>query len=127
MEIVRLPDAELYIMKIIWQQGGDVTSHQIMEKLKGEKTWALTTVLNFLIRLTNKGFVSVTKQGKQNIYTPQVAESDYAKLESQSFLKRLHNNSFPSLVACLYDGNAISQSDLAELQAFINEKAGDGK
>ena len=126
MSTTRLPDAELFIMKIIWQEGGEVTSAQLMERLKGKRSWAVTTVLNFLIRLVERGFLAVRKNGKSNIYSPVIAEQDYLELESRSFLERLHGNSFSSLVASLYGGKAISGDDLAELQAYINEKAGGG-
>jgi len=126
MKTNRLPDAELFIMKIIWQDGGEITSARLMEKLEGKRSWALTTVLNFLARLVERDFLSVRKSGKTNIYRPVIAEQDYLELESKSFLERLHDNSFVSLVASLYDGKAISGDDLTELQAYIAKKAGDG-
>ena len=125
MSIPRLPDAELFIMKIIWQAGGEVTSAQLMSELNGKQKWVLPTVLNFLSRLVERGFLSVRKNGKINVYIPIIAEQDYLECESKSFLERLHGNSFTSLVTSLYDGKTISQDDLAELQAFIIQKAGE--
>ena len=46
--IKRIPDSELEIMMIIWEADKPVSSAYIIEKLKGEKDWAHTTVLNFL-------------------------------------------------------------------------------
>ncbi|MCL1820986.1 MAG: BlaI/MecI/CopY family transcriptional regulator [Oscillospiraceae bacterium] len=119
----RLPDAELEIMKIIWRNGEGTTSAYIMEKLEGKKEWAVTTVLNFLARLADRGFVTVSKNGKTNIYSPIIEEEEYLKTESKSFLERLHGNSVKSLVASLYGGNAISNDDLEELKRYIDEKA----
>lgn len=121
--IPRLPDAELEIMKIIWEGGGECTSAYILEKLHGKKDWALTTILNFLTRLTDRGFLTIRKVGKANIYTPIIDEASYLESESRSFLERLHGNSLKSLVCALYSGNAISQEDLQELQSYIDEKA----
>ncbi|MCL2619971.1 MAG: BlaI/MecI/CopY family transcriptional regulator [Defluviitaleaceae bacterium] len=126
-ENLRLPDAELFIMKIIWRQEGGVTSAQIMEEIGDDRKWAVTTVLNFLSRLVDREFLSVLKNGKINVYTAIVDEDKYLARESQSFLKRLHGGSFTGLVASLYDGDAISDDDLAELRAFIDEKAGEGR
>jgi len=125
MEIPKLPDAELEIMKIIWHQGTEATSAQIMEGLEGQKEWAVTTVLNFLARLVDRGFLKVERKGKINIYTVIIDENAYLEIESKSFLERLHGSSLKSLVVSLYDGKAISKSDLAELKSFIEEKAGD--
>lgn len=127
MTIPRLPDAELEIMKIIWAGSGDATSAYIVEKLEGKKDWAVTTVLNFLARLADRGFLSVRRSGKTNVYTPIISEEDYLKSESRSFLERLHGNSLKNLVASLYDGKAISRNDLEELKRYIDDKAGELK
>lgn len=121
--IPRLPDAELEIMKIIWESGGDCTSAYILEKLHGKKDWVLTTVLNFLTRLTDRGFLTIRKIGKANLYTPAINEAAYLESESRFFLERLHGNSLTSLVSALYSGNAISREDLQDLQSYIEEKA----
>ena len=39
-----------------------------------------------------KNFVKVTKQGKMNLYTPLVSQSDYQAHESQSVLEKLYGN-----------------------------------
>jgi len=127
MTITRLPDAELAIMKIIWQCGGSATSVDIMRELEGKKQWAVTTVLNFLARLAKKGFLSVRRENKANIYTSIIDEEIYLQAESASFLERLHDNSLTGLFASLYGGQAISQDDLAELRRFIDEKAGEAQ
>ena len=120
--IKRLPDAELKIMMIIWEAKGSVTSAYIMEKLKGEETWGNTTVLNFLARLVDRGFLKREKEGKTNIYTALIEEEIYLESESKSFLERLHGNSIRSLMSALYKGHALSKGDLEELQTFIEEK-----
>ncbi len=120
--IKRLPDAELKIMKIIWEAESGVTSSYIMEKLKGEETWGQTTVLNFLARLVDRGFLKREKEGKSNLYTPIIEEEVYLESESKSFLERLHGNSIRSLISALYKGDALKKGDLEELQAFIEEK-----
>lgn len=119
--IKRLPDSELEIMMIIWEAGEPVSSAYLMERLQGEKNWATTTVLNFLARLAERGFLEVKKQGRINIYTPLVAEKDYIESESRSFLERLHKSSLKSFVASLYDGRSISSEDAEELKNYIDE------
>ena len=125
-EIKRLPDAELEIMKIIWEADDEVTTSYIMAQLKGVKTWGNTTVLNFLARLAERGFVKSERIGKANIYTPLIEEACYLQNESKSFLERLHGNSIKSLIASLYDSHTITDKDLKELQSFINENTGEG-
>jgi len=113
-------------MQIIWDNKEvGTTAVYIAERLKGKKDWAVTTILNFLMRLVNRGFLTVHKEGKTNIYTFLISEEEYLEFESKSFLDKLHGNSLKSLVASLYRGKAISQSDLEELRKYIDEKAGE--
>ncbi|QEH66919.1 BlaI/MecI/CopY family transcriptional regulator [Cellulosilyticum sp. WCF-2] len=125
-QIKRLPDAELEIMKIIWEANEEVTSAYIMEQLKGVKTWGNTTVLNFLARLVERGFIQSERVGKSNVYTAIIDEKCYLQNESKSFLERLHGNSVKSLIAALYNGHTITEQDLKELKDFIDENTREG-
>lgn len=119
--IKRLPDSELEIMMIIWEANESVTSAYISEKLKDKKEWKITSVLTFLARLTEKGFITSRREGKINIYSAVVNEQDYLKNASKSFLEKLYGNSLTTFVASLYKSNAISDEDLTELRRFIDE------
>lgn len=118
-EIQKIPDSELEIMMIIWETDEKVTSEYIMDRLN--RTWVKSTVLNFLTRLCDRGFLKYHKEGRFNIYESLVKKEDYLQRESKSFLKKMHHNSITSLIATLYDGNSISKDDLEELKKFIKE------
>ena len=126
MDKIRLPDTELIIMKIIWRHGGKVTSAEIMDGLRGKKGWAVTTVLNLLARLADRGFVKTQRQGKVNIYTPLVNEETYLEAESKSFLERLHGNSLKSFIASLHGGRPLSKTDIEELREFLEHESEGG-
>lgn len=119
---MRLPDAELEIMKIIWDAGIAVTSADIMEQLQGKKTWGVTTVLNFLTRLVERGFVTSERKGRFNFYAAAVDEKTYLEQESQSILQKLYGNSIKSFVASLYDSQSLTKDDLDELRSFIDQQ-----
>lgn len=119
--IKRLPDSELEIMMIIWQAGQPVTSAYISEQLKNKKKWKITSILTFLARLTEKGFLTSRREGKINIYSAVIGEEEYLEKEGKSFLEKLYGNSLTTFVASLYKGNAICDEDLTELRQFIDE------
>ena len=119
--IKKLPDSELEIMMIIWDADEKVTSDYIMANL--DKTWRKTTVLNFLTRLCERGFLKCHKEGRFNVYESLVNKEDYLQKESKSFLQKMHNNSLTSLVASLYDGKNVSKEDLEELKKFISNSS----
>ena len=121
----RLPDAEFTIMKIVWQYNGKVTSSEVMSELKGKKDWVVTTVLNLLARLVDRGFLQVQKQGKSNIYTALICEDTYLETESKSFLERVHGNSLKSFMAALYGSKTMNEDDISELRRYLDEMAGE--
>ena len=121
----RLPDAELIVMQAVWQAGKTVTSAEIQQVLQSYH-WKPTSVLTFLARLTEKGFLSCAKQGKMNAYTACITEQDYQHGESIQFIQRLYHGSVKDLVASLADAGAMTQDDFAELRAFLDGQNGEG-
>lgn len=124
-KMVHLPNSELELMMILWEASEPVSRAYIDEKLKGRQTWNVTTVLNLLSRLADKGFVKVEAQaqGRMNLYSAIVSEKEYIKFESGSVLGRLCGRSVSQLVASLYENKTIDDRELDELRAFI-EQAG---
>lgn len=120
----RLPDSELEIMLIIWELNRPVTRFEIEEKMDGDRKLSPTTILSFLSRLQEKGFLGVTKEGKNNIYTALIDKQIYTKEESKNVLKKLYQNSLKNFVAALYDGDHISEEDLQELEEYLKQNRG---
>ena len=118
----RLPDSELEIMMIIWELDKPVTRFEIEDRLDEERKLSPTTMLSFLSRLQEKGFLKVQKTGKNNVYIAQVDKESYMQKESKNILKRLYNNSAKNFLAALYDGDNLSEEDVNELMNYLNEK-----
>lgn len=125
-KIKRLPDSELDVMLVIWEAGKPVSRAYIDERLREKKNLAATTVLTFLSRLIEKGFVTCERQGKMNIYSAAVKEEDYLASESKHFLEKLYRGSLKTFVASLYNNNAISDDEISELREFL-DKAREGR
>ena len=109
----RLPESELDIMLVLWNNTPPMTRPEMKKNL------ASTTILSLLTRLENKNFVEVTKQGKMNLYTPLVSQSDYQAHESQSVLEKLYGNSLKKFVTSLYHGKKISSEEVQDLSEFL--------
>lgn len=118
----RLPDAELAVMQVIWALEPPVTAAEIQQKTV--KDWKATSVLTFLSRLTDKGFLRCDKEGRQNYYTPLISRQDYLERESRSFLERLCGGSVKNLMAGLAGAGALSERDMEELREFLDAHAG---
>ena len=115
-----LPDGELEIMQIIWDQEAPVSRSVIEEALRGSKSLATSTILTFLSRLCSRGFLAVTQQGRANLYTPLVSRKDYLARESRRVLDRLYGGSVSALAVSLSE-SGIPREDLAELRRLLEE------
>ncbi len=120
----KLPDSELDIMLIIWEFNRPVTRFEIEGEMNGNKNLSATTILSFLSRLQEKGFLEVTKAGKNNIYTAVIDKESYMRMDSENVLKKLYRNSIKNFVASLYDGDNLSETDIKELEEYLHQKRG---
>ena len=118
----RLPDSELELMMIIWDAEGPVTRSEIEKRLPAERKLSATTVLSFLSRLQEKGFLEVERDGKTNRYRPLVEKETYLREESRSIWKRLYQNSVGNFMTALGSGEELSDRDLDELQEFLDRQ-----
>lgn len=119
-ELPKLSESELKIMIAIWNSRGPVYLEDIIEKVKDEN-WAESTVRNFLVRIIDKGYLEVKKDGRKNIYKPLVTE-DYINKESKGIIKKLYDNSLKKFVVELYESDSIEYGDLLELKEYLDEK-----
>lgn len=114
----RLPDAELEVMQAVWSLTPPVTAAEVQRRVPSD--WKATSVLTFLSRLCEKGFLACEKEGRQNQYTPRVTRREYLQRESRSFIERVCGGSVKNLVASLSDAGALTAHDLDELRAFLD-------
>ena len=118
----RLPDSELELMMIIWDAGRGITRNEIEERLPQDRRLSAMTILSFLSRLQEKGFVCVRKEGRNNVYEPLIRKEDYLRQESRSIWKRLYQNSVGNFMTALCQEDELTERDLDELQEFLDRK-----
>ena len=84
-----LSAAEEQVMLAVWACRAPATRRDIDEKLRA-KGWAPATVLNFLYRLEEKGWVKSGKDGNHNTYTPAITQRAYNVWSMREHVNRLH-------------------------------------
>lgn len=117
----KLSDAELDVMLAVWQNRLPVLRSDLEEQLKSHN-WADTTVLTLLSKLVEKGYLSLERQGRRNLYTPLVSERDYRRWANRSFLGKMYQSSLRRMVASLVESSDLTDRDLQELEEFITEQ-----
>ena len=114
----RLPDGELMIMQIVWDKEPPVARSAIEKELTGEKQLAPSTIITFLNRLCEKGFLSLERNGRTNYYTPLISRRAYLAQESRNILDRLYGGSLASFATALCD-SGISREELEALRELL--------
>lgn len=119
-EIKRLPESEFEIMQIIWKETVPVSRKIIEEALEKSHPLAPTTILTLLTRLCDRGFLSLEKDGRTNLYMPLISEREYLASESRSFLDRLFGGSVAGFATALCD-SGIGKEELEELRRLLEK------
>ncbi len=114
----RLPDSELTIMQIVWDNEPPVARSTIEKELGGEKQLAPSTIITFLNRLCEKGFLSLERKGRTNYYTPLISRRTYLAEESRSMLNRLYGGSLANFATALCD-SGISREEIETLRELL--------
>lgn len=113
--------AEWMVMRILWE-GGALTANQVVERLEGRSDWKPKTIHTLLRRLTDKGVLAVTRQGREYVFQPTVEEKDCQMAESLSFLERVFGGgSLTPLVAAFVEQRQLSERERTELRRLLEE------
>ena len=121
-KIAKIPDTELEIMQVIWNNPTPITTSEVKRLLEEERPWSIGALQTLLNRLIDRGVLEGGMHGKSKTYIPLISEEEYLVAESRSFLRKITGNSITKLVASLYDSQSISDKDLEELKKFIDSK-----
>ena len=81
----RLSPAEWQLMRICWRLGRANVRQVLREDLKTHIR-DYRTILTFMTRMTNKGWLEVEKEGNTNYYTPTVSPNIAVEKEIHIFL-----------------------------------------
>ena len=121
--IRRLPDAEFDVMVALWDSSvSPVNTAYLMENVGKHKGWKAPTLISFLSRLEERGFIHSEKKGKERYYYADAVKDDYIKGVTAEFLERYHCGSFVKMINMLYSSNSISSSELDEVKKWLQQQ-----
>jgi predicted transcriptional regulator len=122
---ITLTEAELRLMKILWQRGESVVSDLVAAMPEGE-TLAYNSVLTTVRILEQKGYVDHRQDGRAFVYRACVAEHEASRSEVRHVLNRFFGNSRERLLLSLLGDEEISADELQRLKDAIRNTAEDG-
>lgn len=118
----RLPEAEFDVMAAIWDATPPVNTAYLMEAIGKSKGWKAPTLISFLVRLEDRGYISSSKQGKERFYMPVADKDTYMQTATEDFVNHYHGGSFVHLMDTLFKNKNLAESDIDELLEWLKSK-----
>ena len=124
-----LSAAEEQVLLALWDCKPPVSRRDIGARL-AEKGWAAATVLNFLYRLEEKGWVTCTKEQNHNLYAPTVTRRAYGVYTMRQRLDTVFGGDLAQAVRALggFDlilcGRQAIDGDTAQVGPMLAEHLG---
>ena len=117
----RISDAELEVMEALWSSRRRLTATEVAERIPSERGWSLATVKTMLSRLSAKGAISFTEEGRRYLYAAEIARDSYVGRESRRFVDQLFGGRLSPLVARLAEEQALTDEDIAAIEKILKE------
>lgn len=116
----RISEAEHAVMEVLWRRS-PLTAAEVGAMIGEDRGWSLATVKTLLSRLVTKQAVATQPDGRRFLYSPLIARADYVGTESRRLMERLFGGRAAPLIAHLAEAEALSDADLAEIEALLRE------
>ncbi len=113
-----LTEAELRIMKVLWEKGS-ATVHEVMQALPEKPALAYNSVLTIIRILETKGYVQHVKDRRAHVYTAKVGRKDATRFEIGHLVNRFFGNSHEMLVLNILEEKSIDPEELARLRQLL--------
>lgn len=114
-----LPSAELEVLRVLWDHGAS-TVRQVLDRLHAQgREIAYTTVLTFLTRLEQKGFVRSDKSGVAYVYSPTVTRRSVSKSRLRTLLEELYDGAAAPLVLQLMKEEQFTPDEIQQFQDLV--------
>ena len=120
--IKKLPDAEFDVMCAVWANPAPITTPVLMREIGNAKNWRAPTLISFLVRLEERGFIRSEKLGKERHYYPVIEKKIYMTQFTKRFLKQYHNNSLKQFLDTLAGEGTLSADQFDELLEWLKSK-----
>jgi predicted transcriptional regulator len=115
---ITLTEAELRLMKMLWQRGESAVG-ELVAAMPDGSALAYNSVLTTIRILEQKGYVHHRQEGRAFLYSPSIAEQEASKTEVRHIMQRFFGNSRERLLLSLLGDDEITADELRRLKDAI--------
>ena len=116
----RPTDAELNILRVLWQRGPS-TVRQVHDVLNRDKPTGYTTVLKFMQIMTDKGLLARDESRRTHVYRPKLPAERTQQQLVRHLLERAFEGSARELVMQALNAKKVSPKELAQIRSMFDE------
>ena len=116
MSELRMGAIESHFADMIWENE-PVPSPELVKLAERELNWKKSTTYTVLKRLCERGIF----QNQSGIVTSLMSRKDFYAVQSEKFVEETFSGSLPSFLAAFTTRKKLSEEEIAELQALIDQ------
>lgn len=119
MSELRMGAIESRFADMIWENE-PVPSPELVKLAERELNWKKSTTYTVLKRLCERGIF----QNQSGIVTSLMSRKDFYAVQSEKFVEETFSGSLPAFLAAFTTRKKLSEEEIAELQALIDQSRG---
>ena len=119
MSELRMGAIESRFADMIWENE-PVPSPELVKLAERELNWKKSTTYTVLKRLCERGIF----QNQGGVVTSLISRKDFYAVQSEKFVEETFSGSLPAFLAAFTTRKKLSEEEIAELQALIDQSRG---
>ena len=119
MSELRMGAIESHFADMIWEYE-PVPSPELVKLAERELNWKKSTTYTVLKRLCERGIF----QNRGGVVTSLISRQDFYAVQSEKFVEETFSGSLPAFLAAFTTRKKLSEEEIAELQALIDQSRG---
>jgi predicted transcriptional regulator len=116
----KLSKSELAVAQVVWKLG-EARVRDVFQALGTDRKLDFWTVQTYLRRLKAKGFLKTRREGRADVYLAAIRPKTVIRDVVSDFVNRLFEGDAMPLVQHLIDGRGLSDEEIEQLQARLDE------
>ncbi len=117
-----LTNCEKLIMKVVWEAKEDISTPDTIEQLKVRfgKEYARTTVVTFVQRLVEKGYVTTYRRGRVSYIRPVQSEEEYCNRMLQDTMNFWFDGDCTKMISALCSDSNLNAEEAEKIRQIID-------
>lgn len=116
----RPTDAELEILRVLWQNGAS-TVRDVYAEVGKNKPIGYTTVLKLMQIMAEKGLVERDEEQRAHVYRARVQQDETQRRMVEDLLRRAFDGSAARLVVQALESGRTSAEELSQIRKLLDQ------